>query len=48
MDYFAVAAANDLFSVDDCPRRHIGAEDLFAGMCVFGAAEVLPQWYISW
>ena len=48
MDYFAVAAANDLFSVDDCPLLHIGAEDLFAGMCVFGAAEVLPQWYINW
>ena len=48
MDYFAVAAANDLFSVDDCPLLHIDAEDLFAGMCVFGAAEVLPQWYTSW
>ena len=48
MDYFAVAAANDLFSVDDCPLLHIDAEDLFADMCVFDAAEVLSQGYISW
>ena len=43
MDHFAVAAADDLFSVDDCPLRHTGAEDLLASMCVFGAAEVLPR-----